>query len=62
MYPVWKSMQPKQKQCGWVPEEIEQIHHITSNGRKNLFVPLAFSFLTILMTQITLILEKKLAN
>ena len=53
MYPVLKSIQPKQKQCGWVPGETEQIHHINSNGRKNLFVPLAFSFLTILMTQIT---------
>ena len=32
MHPVWKSIQPKQKQCGWVPGEIEQIHHLTSNG------------------------------
>ena len=26
-----------------MPREIQQIHHITSNGRKNLSVPLAFS-------------------
>ena len=53
MHPAWKSTQPTQKQCGWVPGEIEQIRHITSNGRKNLSVPLEFYSLTILMQQIT---------